>query len=99
MRRPPPGGRGGAGTGAAAATDGALAQRLQVAEQVRRQLSERLRGLLATMKWEEPMTRPPGRTYEDVLIEAIESKVRREHRCRCPGHPSSSAALPPAGSH
>ena len=35
--------------------------RLQMSEQVRRQLTERMRDILKRMKWVEPMTRPKGK--------------------------------------
>ena len=49
--------------------------RLQMSEQVRRQLTERMRDILKRMKWVEPMTRPKGKAYEEVLIAAVEEQL------------------------
>ena len=52
-----------------------LQGRLQMSEQVRRRLTERMRDMLKDMKWVEPMTRPKGHAYEEVLIGALEEQL------------------------
>ena len=46
-------------------------------EQLRKDMTARLRDVLKSLKWVEPMARPKGRAYEDVLISAVEDELRK----------------------